>query len=474
MALRKQSLADSPVSLTRQMSYGDIVAYLDARWHTEPIRSLERMEALCQALGKPADSIPAIIIAGTNGKSITAHFTARLLHEEGLKVGCLFAPHILCYNERLAINQTTISNKTFTDVANHVIAAAEDARIDAHAAELLTAMAFMFFKQEHVDVMILESHEGGSYNPVNVCHARVACITRVTPADAQRTEQDMCALADEMVGIVKQGTHLVAGDQSKACLQHLQNRTLERGGVWAMPVRKLACLTYPFEQLHGRCAALAERAAQLFMESAVSEHTLIVHDSLLVKKKGLRGRPRLERKRELELNPPRTIEQFWRETVNELPCRFHVLDKEKPSILVDTADNVDAFENLLLGIRLLHYQRPLQGLTLVVGAADNRLNNEQFLRDIRYFFKKTPGQIFLCPITQPVPGTYEERSWNPDALANDLKLMKVKARAFSSFAEAFDAAKKSVDERYGLVVVCGSPSLVHEYWQAKGIKKLAA
>ena len=50
--------------------------------------------------------------------------------------------------------------------------------------------------------------------------------------------------------------------------------------------------------------------------------------------------------------------------------------------------------------------------------------------------------------------------------------MKIKARSAKDFAEAFDIAQKSVDERHGLVVITGSAAIVTEYWRHKGIKKL--
>ena len=163
------------------------------------------------------------------------------------------------------------------------------------------------------------------------------------------------------------------------------------------------------------------------------------------------------------------MEQFWKEELNELPGQL--LDKEKPTILLDTAHNLDAFKNLLLGVRLLHYQRPLKGLTIVVGAAKNALHSEEFLKMVRYFFKKTSGQLFICPLTDALPGIQEDSSWDVEQVTNDVKSMKVKAKVCKSFEEAFDLAKKSVDERNGLVIITGSRSMVTHYWRLKGIKK---
>ena len=95
----------------------------------------------------------------------------------------------------------------------------------------------------------------------------------------------------------------------------------------------------------------------------------------------------------------------------------------------------------------------------------------EFLKMLRYFFKKTSGSVVICPV-EPVPGHVNGQSWNIDQILNDLKSMKVKVRATKNFKEAFEIAQKSVDERHGLVVISGSPSMVSEYWRYKGIKKL--
>lgn len=473
MSISKTTTKKKTVVPREQRSYNDIVAYLDQHWTTGDQQStLTRMAQLDQALGHIAKKTPAILIAGSNGKSLTAHFTTKLLQEEGLTVGACLSPHILTYNERIALNQQAVSNKDFTDLANQVIAAAEELTIQVNSAEVLTMMSLLYFKKKEVDVALLEVHEGGALHPANICDAKVATVTRVTSLQAQENEDELLASLREMMGIVKKETHFVSGDQSKAHLQLMQDITKEHAGVWIMPIRKLAPLAYPFEQLHGRCAALAERLAAVFVNNFAAKNAFVLEDSLLVKQKGQRGRPTLEAKRQAELHPKKTVEQFWKETTSSLPNRFHILDKEKPTILLDTADNIDAFSNLLLGIRLLHYQRPLKGLTIIVAASDKTLHCEEFLKLVRYFFKKTSGQLFVCPIKHALPGNHEENSWDAETVTNDFKAMKVKAQAFSSFQAAFKKAKDSVDERDGLIVVTGSQSIVSEYWKNKGIKKL--
>lgn len=468
--IRKQSTSKGAPQ-DKQRNYNELIEYLDSSWSNKPVTSLETMKQLDQAFGNISQKLNAILINGTNGKSLTVSLTSKLLKAEGLKVGTFYSPHILTYNERLSINNETISNKLFTEIANEVIEVAEQNKINASTYELLAMTAIKYFVQQNVDVAILEVNEGGIHNPVNICNAKVATITRINPLDSEMTEENIRLMIQDMMGIVKKGTWIVSGDQNKANLQFMNELSDEQGGLWAMPIRKLAPLAYPFEQLHGRCAALAERLAQMYVEYFHNTDVTITNDSLLSKQKGQRGRPTLEAKRQLELAPKKTLEQFWREEILDLPARFQLLDKEKPSVLLDTASNIDAFQNVLLGIRLLHYKKNLKGLTIIIGAAKNTLHQEKFLKLVRYFFKKTSGQILICPIDKPLAGIGENESWDVEKVTNDIKSMKIKAKACKNFEEAFELAKKSVDERYGLVVVTGSRSIINNYWHYKGIKK---
>ena len=61
-------------------------------------------------------------------------------------------------------------------------------------------------------------------------------------------------------------------------------------------------------------------------------------------------------------------------------------------------------------------------------------------------------------------------SWDVEKITNDIKSMKIKAKS-RKFKDAFETAQKSVDERHGLVVITGSPSLITEYWSIKVLKK---
>lgn len=453
-------------------SYQEVIQFLDKKWDSKLARSdAKQLLQLDAALGSPSKKVKAIFVAGTNGKSTTINLAAQLLRTENLTIGSFYSPHLTIYNERIAINNEAINNTAFTQTANEVLNAAATLGLDLHARDILVMMALHHFAQQKVAAAILEVANFDTFDPVTICSPLICAVTRVTDHAVEATEDEIRKRVAQIAPLIKKGCYVVSADQSKSSLQVMEDLATEKGAQWAMPIRKLATLRYPFEQLHGRCAALAERIAQTFVQHIADPKTIDEHNSLLAKPKGQRGRPTLEAKRNLELNPKRTVEQFWQETVSTLPARFELLEKSKPMVLLDTASNIDAFANLLLGIRLLHYKHPLKGLVIIVGCDNNALHHTEFCKMLRYFFKKTAGQVIFCPVTPDAQSTAYNGSWDIEQITNDVKNMKVKARSAKSLAQALELAKKSVDETSGLVVVTGSRTLVSEYSNTHKSKK---
>ncbi len=473
MSTIKQAIPQKEtVSILRQRNYSEVVEFFDKHWSVSlDGKGKERVAKLDKLFNNPSQKLRTIFITGTNGKSLTAHFASKLLKREGLTVGTFTSPHILTYNERFVCDNETIANRTFTELANDVINAADTAGIVANTKELLTQLAFNYFASNNVDVAIFEIDGSGITDAATLCTPDVLAITRLIETQADAAGKLPESLLQEYVSLAKKQTSVVSADQNKSNLKTLNELVDASGAQWSMPIRKVVALAYPFEQLHGRCAALAERVATLFVNNVANKNALVLTDSLLAKEKGRRGRPTLETKKQLELNPKKTIEQFWKDVSSELGGRFQILDKEKPTILLDNSCNSDAFENVLLGIRLLHYQRPLKGLTLIVACEEGAVDPELFAKQIRYFFKKISGHIILCPLGKTAG--WQKPSWDIEKINNAFKAVKIKARTATHFKDAFDTAKKLVNDRHGLIAVLGSTGVLQEYWIYKGIKKVS-
>lgn len=449
----------------------EVIQYLDAHWQEKFIdKSLAAIKQVDAQLGNVLQRQKTIAVAGINGKSLTINFLAQLLHQEKIKVGALYAPHIATYNERITVNNATISNQDFVQEVGTVLSAMQEAKAELYSGDVLLLAGCHYFAQQQVDVAIVEVTQDTAWDASILCKPVIAGITRVVEEGALITQELANTLLQPYLSLFQPDCHVVSADQSKINLQTMQNLCESHGAQWTMPIRKLATLSYPFEQLHGRCAALAERIGQVYVAEFTNLNDSAASESLLAKPQGQRGRPTLEMKRFAELNPKKTIDQFWQQTATTLPSRFQVLTDAKPNVLLDNASNYDAFKNLLLGIRLLHYKRPLKGLVIIVGCQDNSLQTTEFLKLVRYFFKKTSGHMIFCPVAQDAQSVVSagSKAWNVEQITNEVKNVKVKAKSAASFAEALEAAKKLVDEQEGLIVVTGSRGIVRQYLESQG------
>ncbi|KKQ33600.1 MAG: Folylpolyglutamate synthase [candidate division TM6 bacterium GW2011_GWF2_37_49] len=465
MLINKQVQKKGVTSLDKIRSYNEVIEYLDSLTYAEYNESvLERMSAMNSLFDNVANKVDTILVSGTNGKSLTMHFAAKLLKEEDFKVGLAYSSNILTYNEHIVTDTQSISNKIFADILNEVINTAESNNIKATAYELLTIASLINFINEKVDVAILEVRYGGKYDATNICNPKIAALTRVAQDSAGLLNNDLDQVAFEMLETAKSGSWFISAEQSKIRLQKMKTVAIERGIEWAMPIRKLASLPYIYEQLFGRVASLGERIAQIYVEDIKGKFSPFLRGNLLITQKGQRGRPTLEAKRQSELNPVKTLKSFWADQFDLIRGRFELIDKENPSILLDNASNLDALTNLYLGIRLMHYKKPLKGLAIIIGFSKT-LDAVECCKLIRYLTKKVNGSAFFVRL----PGEIESHS--PEELANIAKELNLKAKACSSLSEALDVAKGAIDGRDGLIAITGSQNIVTEFWKLRGIKK---
>jgi folylpolyglutamate synthase/dihydrofolate synthase len=453
------------LSFSKGRSYSEIIEYLDSLKSYEYGKdSLSRMKSLDKCFENVSSKLDIILVGGTNGKSSTIYFAGKLLKEEGFKVGSAYSTHFLNYNERISINFQSISNKVFADIVNEVVNVAEQENIKATAYEIITMASILNFYAEKVDVMLIETCYGGKFDATNIFNPKIAAVTRVAEDQKGILGKDLDAVAFEMLEIVKSGNWFISAEQSKIRLQKMKLWVENRDAKWAMPIRKLASLPYLYEQLYGRIASLGERIAQIYVEDIKEKFSPFLRGNLLATQKGQRGRPTLEAKRHAELNPIKTLKNFWGEQFDLMKGRFELLYKEKPSILLDNAANLDALSNLFLGIRLLHYQKSIKGLVFVIGLSE-AVDATESIKLIRYILKKIRGQIFVVPISD------EKSVHNVQKMVEVSKELGVKATAYNSFTEAFDKSKEIINEQDELIVVTGSSRIVSEYWKYRGIKK---
>jgi dihydrofolate synthase / folylpolyglutamate synthase len=186
------------------------------------VLKLDRMHALLGALDNPHESIRSVHVAGTKGKGSTCEMTASCLEACGYTVGIYTSPHLVDVRERIRIDRKMISHTDFTRVTNEVAAAG--AKIKRHHGEptffeLMTAMCFLYFAEEAVDIAIIECGLGGRLDSTNVLMPEVTAITSISLDHMQILGDTVEKIAREKAGIFKPNVPAITVPQSPGVLE---------------------------------------------------------------------------------------------------------------------------------------------------------------------------------------------------------------------------------------------------------------
>ena len=164
---------------------------------------------LCFLLGNPETDIPAIHVAGTNGKGSVSHMIASVLMEQGYKTGLYTSPHLLDFRERITVNGKQISEE---GVINFVHQYQQDfIPIKPSFFEITFAMALYWFQLQKTDVVVFETGMGGRLDSTNVVHPIVSVITNIGHDHMQFLGNTLEKVAAEKAGIIKPGIPFVIG-----------------------------------------------------------------------------------------------------------------------------------------------------------------------------------------------------------------------------------------------------------------------
>ena len=173
---------------------------------------LGRMQRAVDLLGNPEQTYPIIHVTGTNGKGSTIAFMRELFVAHGKTVGTFTSPHIVSIHDRICINGEPISDTDFIRLADQV-KAMEQRLLETHDQlsffELLTLIALLYFKEQKVDLVLLEVGIGGLLDTTNVVTGEIAIITSIGLDHQETLGDSLEAIAEQKAGIFKLGKSAV-------------------------------------------------------------------------------------------------------------------------------------------------------------------------------------------------------------------------------------------------------------------------
>ncbi|WP_434036840.1 bifunctional folylpolyglutamate synthase/dihydrofolate synthase [Formosa sp. 4Alg 33] len=173
-------------------------------------KDLSNTIALANHLNHPEHYFKSIHVAGTNGKGSTSHMLASILQEAGYKVGLYTSPHLKDFRERIRINGAEISETFVTDfIASNEAFLAEQ---KLSFFEMTVGMAFDYFKEEQVDIAVIEVGLGGRLDSTNIITPEVSVITNIGLDHTQFLGTTLPEIASEKGGIIKAKIPVVIGE----------------------------------------------------------------------------------------------------------------------------------------------------------------------------------------------------------------------------------------------------------------------
>jgi dihydrofolate synthase / folylpolyglutamate synthase len=384
---------------------------------------LERLQRTLTRLNWRRPACPVITVAGTNGKGSCVALMARILGEAGHRVGTFTSPHLLRYNERIAVGGVEVSDEALVDAFERIDAARGDDTLTFF--EFNAAAALLVFADAQPDAVVLEVGLGGRLDAVNVVDADVAIVTSIDLDHIDWLGPDRETIGREKAGIFRAGRPAIFGardmpasiresaQQVGADLQQLGHDFdwVRSGERWTWRGRSSELLDLPPPALHG----------EIQYDNAAA--VLAAIEAL-----------------ELRLPVPRAAIESGLQTVT-LPGRFQVVQRDGLEWILDVAHNPAAARTLATQLAA----RSGGGRTIAVCGVLGDKDVEGIVTALRDSFD-----------AWVIVGLQGPRSLAPDVLAARARAVGVPVEAVAADVAAGCLAAEALARPGDRIVVFGS------------------
>ncbi|HJX69897.1 MAG TPA: folylpolyglutamate synthase/dihydrofolate synthase family protein [Dehalococcoidia bacterium] len=195
---------------------------------------ISRIEELLKRLGNPQRVARSIHIAGTKGKGSVSAMIAAVLLASGYRTGLYTSPHLHTIRERIKVDGSPIGEEEFAVIVEGLKSEVEAINRLGNLGELttfeiLTALAFVYFREKGVDFQVLETGLGGRLDATNVVKPEVCAITSISFDHTEVLGDTLAQIAREKAGIIKPGSIVVCAPQPPEALMAIEKVCQERG-----------------------------------------------------------------------------------------------------------------------------------------------------------------------------------------------------------------------------------------------------
>ncbi len=188
------------------MNYNETLAYIHSVSNFFCKPGLSRISELCEKIGNPQNELKFVHVAGTNGKGSFCKMLSSVLTAAGYRTGLYTSPYILEFNERIAVDSVMIDNDSLCEITQIIKKAADGMEDKPTEFELITAVAFEYFKRQKCDIVVLECGLGGRFDATNIIKDSIlSVITGISIDHTSFLGDTVEKIAYEKAGIIKNG-----------------------------------------------------------------------------------------------------------------------------------------------------------------------------------------------------------------------------------------------------------------------------
>ncbi len=403
---------------------------------------LDKTNFLLEKFKNPHFNYPSILIAGTNGKGSVAKTLSEILKEAGYKTGLYISPHLVDIRERISINGQLIEEEDFKSEIREFKKVLEKMPFHMYPTffEAITVIAFKYFSDKKIDILVCEVGLGGKYDATNVLPSFMEIITKIGIEHTKYLGNTYREIAGEKAGIIKNRTTVICAKQKKEAEQVIKSVGKKKKakiyfyGKDFFSMRRQKCLEGQIFNFYGK-EDLKNLKTSFIGKYQIENVSLAIQSSLIMKERGFK----IEK------------QDIYKGVENvKWDGRFQILKKE-PLIILDGAHNPDGVNSLLRTIKDIFPDRKFSFLVAI-------LRNKDYLEMVRKISKFAEEIVFTKLET--------ERCIEPEKLLSILREKK-KAKIFSNVKESMNYIERTKRDW----VICGSLYLVGEIFSLKEREK---
>ncbi len=463
---------------------------------------LQRMKYLVGLIGNPQNSYPTIHVTGTSGKGSTATFIASLLCTK-YKVGLLTSPHLVKINERIKILENVIptdftivdewrdlprsvswkiprpgfaglgmtrndvSDKDFIELVRKIKPFVEKMEKSEYGFpsyfEIITAMAFLYFAKEKVDIAVVEVGMGGQYDATNVVNPAVAVITNVGLDHTEVLGKTVEEIAKDKAGIIKKGIKVVSGVSQSSVIQTIELTCKRQGATLSLLNRDFS---YRIKKIISEGNVFDYYGKKIYrnlkirllgehqVENACLALRVIEELNKLVIPTEVEGSSNIGRFLDSPLSRRVARNDIYRGLLNTFfPGRMEIISNN-PLVILDGAHNQDKIKALVAAIKTIF---PKKKVTVILAIKNDKNAKDMITRMLSIAHKVIFTQYNLLTDTG-ITKSYDSTDLFEIAQRLDKKKeMKIDEYPIHALKQTIKEAKKD-----DLILVTGSLYLIGE------------